>query len=94
MAGDLYPWSAPSKDARQCPTPTAAMLVIGDEILSWPHSGISNMHHLAGVLTKKGIDLAEVRVVADDRRRDCRGSSGAVGRLGSCLHFGRDRTDA
>ena len=75
------------------PNPTAAMLVIGDEILSG-RTRDSNMHHLAGVLTKKGIDLAEVRVVADDRARDCRGSSGAVGRLGSCLHFGRDRTDA
>ncbi len=48
------------------PNPTAAMLVIGDEILSG-RTRDSNMHHLAGVLTKKGIDLAEVRVVADDR---------------------------
>jgi molybdenum cofactor synthesis domain-containing protein len=46
--------------------PTAAMLVIGDEILSG-RTRDSNMHHLAGELTKAGIDLAEVRVVADDR---------------------------
>ena len=45
--------------------PTAAMLVIGDEILSG-RTRDSNMHHLAGVLTDKGIPLCEVRVVADD----------------------------
>ncbi len=45
--------------------PTAAMLVIGDEILSG-RTRDSNMHHLAGVLTEKGIPLTEVRVVADD----------------------------
>jgi molybdenum cofactor synthesis domain-containing protein len=46
-------------------TPTAAMLVIGDEILSG-RTRDSNMHHLAGVLSDKGIPLGEVRVVADD----------------------------
>ena len=46
--------------------PTAAMLVIGDEILSG-RTRDANMHHLAGRLTKSGIDLREVRVVADDR---------------------------
>ena len=45
--------------------PTAAMLVIGDEILSG-RTRDSNMHHLAGLLTEKGIPLTEVRVVADD----------------------------
>lgn len=45
--------------------PTAAMLVIGDEILSG-RTRDANMHHLAGVLTEKGIDLREVRVVSDD----------------------------
>lgn len=47
------------------PSPTAAMLVIGDEILSG-RTRDSNMHHLAGELTRHGIRLAEVRVVADD----------------------------
>lgn len=47
------------------PNPTAAMLVIGDEILSG-RTRDSNMHHLAGVLTERGIDLREVRVVSDD----------------------------
>ena len=46
--------------------PTAAMLVIGDEILSG-RTRDANMHHLAGRLTEKGIALREVRVVADDR---------------------------
>lgn len=47
------------------PNPTAAMLVIGDEILSG-RTRDANMHHLACELTKHGIDLREVRVVADD----------------------------
>lgn len=46
--------------------PTAAMLVIGDEILSG-RTRDANMHHLAGELTAVGITLAEVRIVADDR---------------------------
>ncbi len=46
--------------------PTAAMLVIGDEILSG-RTRDANMYYLAGVLTGRGIDLREVRVVADDR---------------------------
>ncbi len=45
--------------------PTAAMLVIGDEILSG-RTRESNMHHLARELTRAGIDLCEVRVVRDD----------------------------
>lgn len=48
------------------PNPTAAMLVIGDEILSG-RTRDSNMHHLAQAFTKHGIDLKEVRVVSDDR---------------------------
>ncbi len=45
--------------------PTAAMLVIGDEILSG-RTRDSNLHYLAGELTRVGIDLREARVVADD----------------------------
>lgn len=45
--------------------PTAAMLVIGDEILSG-RTRDANMHHLANALTRVGIDLKEVRVVSDD----------------------------
>lgn len=47
--------------------PTAAMLVIGDEILSG-RTRDANMHHLAGRLTELGIDLKEVRIVSDDRK--------------------------
>ena len=46
--------------------PTAAMLVIGDEILSG-RTRDANMYHLAGQLTQAGIDLKEVRIVSDDR---------------------------
>ena len=46
--------------------PTAAMLVIGDEILSG-RTRDANMHHLAGKLTEIGVTLAEVRVVGDER---------------------------
>lgn len=46
--------------------PTAAMIVIGDEILSG-RTRDSNMHFLAGKLTEAGINLVEARVVSDDR---------------------------
>ncbi|WP_417743077.1 competence/damage-inducible protein A [Salipiger sp.] len=46
--------------------PTAAMIVIGDEILSG-RTRDSNTNHLAKELTKVGIDLREARVVSDDR---------------------------
>jgi molybdopterin-biosynthesis enzyme MoeA-like protein len=45
--------------------PTAAMLVIGDEILSG-RTREANAYHLAGRLTQVGIDLREIRVVPDD----------------------------
>lgn len=48
--------------------PTAAMLVIGDEILSG-RTRDANMHYLAGELTKIGISLQEVRVVSDDHEQ-------------------------
>jgi len=46
--------------------PTAAMLVIGDEILSG-RTQDTNSNHLAGELTKAAIDLGEIRVVSDDQ---------------------------
>ncbi|MBC6442485.1 MAG: competence/damage-inducible protein A [Rhodobacteraceae bacterium] len=48
--------------------PAAAMIVIGDEILSG-RTRDANMHHLAGVLAAAGIDLREVRVVADVKQQ-------------------------
>lgn len=47
------------------PNPTAAMLVIGDEILSG-RTRDANMYFLAGELSRHGVDLKEVRVVSDD----------------------------
>lgn len=49
------------------PNPTAAMLVIGDEILSG-RTRDANMHHLAGEFAAKGIDLKEVRIVSDSHQ--------------------------
>ncbi|WP_406720290.1 molybdopterin-binding protein [Thioclava litoralis] len=46
--------------------PTAAILIIGDEILSG-RTREGNAYYLAGELTKAGIDLKEVRIVADDQ---------------------------
>lgn len=46
------------------PNPTAAILVIGDEILSG-RTQDTNSNYLAGELTRHGIDLREMRVVAD-----------------------------
>ncbi|MCU9848570.1 molybdopterin-binding protein [Defluviimonas sp. WL0024] len=48
------------------PNPTAAILIIGDEILSG-RTRDANMHHLAGELTRIGITLKEVRMVADEK---------------------------
>ena len=47
------------------PNPTAAMLVIGDEILSG-RTKDTNTNHLACALTEAGIDLKEARVVSDE----------------------------
>ncbi len=44
--------------------PTAAMLVIGDEILSG-RTRDANAHHLACELTRIGVELVEVRMVRD-----------------------------
>ena len=44
--------------------PTAAILIIGDEILSG-RTRDANIHFLAGELTRIGIDLQEVRVISD-----------------------------
>jgi molybdenum cofactor synthesis domain-containing protein len=46
------------------PNPTAAMLTIGDEILSG-RTADANLPHLARALAAAGIDLREARVVPD-----------------------------
>lgn len=48
------------------PPPTAAVLVIGDEVLSG-RTKDKNIGHIAGMLTLHGIDLKEARIVADDQ---------------------------
>jgi molybdenum cofactor synthesis domain-containing protein len=64
--GRAYTLDVPKdKPEPAMPNPTAAMLVIGDEILSG-RTRDANMYHLAGELVKVGIDLKEVRVVSDD----------------------------
>ncbi|MDO5658245.1 MAG: molybdopterin-binding protein [Paracoccus sp. (in: a-proteobacteria)] len=50
----------------QSDNPTAAIIVIGDEILSG-RTREGNAHHLAGVLNSLGIDLREIRVISDDQ---------------------------
>jgi molybdenum cofactor synthesis domain-containing protein len=66
MAARLQGLHRSGKERLRMSNPTAAMLVIGDEILSG-RTRDSNMHHLAGELTRVGIDLREVRVVPDDQ---------------------------
>lgn len=56
--------------------PTAAMIVIGDEILSG-RTQDTNSNHLAQQLTLMGLDLREIRVVSDDETQII----GAVNRL-------------
>lgn len=48
------------------PNPTAAILLIGDEILSG-RTQDTNGNYLAKRLTENGIDLCEIRVVSDDQ---------------------------
>lgn len=57
-------------------TVTAAMIVIGDEILSG-RTKDRNIGHLAEIMTAIGIELREVRIVADDQN-DIAGAVNAV----------------
>ncbi|MDV7271182.1 competence/damage-inducible protein A [Thioclava sp. A2] len=47
------------------PNPTAAILIIGDEILTG-RTREGNAYFLAGELVKVGIDLRQIRVISDD----------------------------
>lgn len=47
------------------PQPSAAILAIGDELLSG-RTRDANMHYLAGWLTERGVSLKEARFVGDD----------------------------
>ena len=59
------PGQTPGGRLMQSDNPTAAILLIGDEILSGRTRDL-NAHHLAGILNGIGIDLREIRVVPDD----------------------------
>lgn len=60
-----YETLAERKDATLSEIVTAAMMVIGDEILSG-RTKDRNIGHLADIMTAIGIDLKEVRIVADE----------------------------
>ena len=74
------------------PNPTAAMLTIGDEILSG-RTRDTNMPHLARALAAAGIDLREARVVPDVADGDRRRGQRAARALRPRLHLGRHRPD-
>ena len=59
---DAGPAPVPAAD----PAPTAAMIAIGDELLSG-RTRDSNVHHLAKALDARGVALREVRIVPDER---------------------------
>jgi molybdenum cofactor synthesis domain-containing protein len=65
MPPRLAVWNNENKEGKTMGNPTAAMLVIGDEILSG-RTRDANMYHLAGELTRIGVDLREVRIVSDE----------------------------
>ena len=71
---------------------TAAILVIGDEILSG-RTKDKNIGYIADYLTALGIDLREARVVPDDRGGDRRGAQRASQPLHLCVHHRRHRAD-
>src|SRR5690606_1589914 len=59
------PHAVSAQELRMSDNITAAMIGIGDEILSW-RTKDKNIGHLADVMTAIGIDLKEVRIVSDD----------------------------
>ena len=71
---------------------TAGILVIGDEILSG-RTKDKNIGFIAEYLTNIGIDLKEVRVVADEESRDHRRTGCAAPPLYLRLYHRRDRAD-
>ena len=78
--------------ARAADIVTAAVLVIGDEILPG-RTKDTNIGTIADHLTAIGIRLREVRVVARCRGRDHRSAERAASPLRLRLHHRRDRPD-
>ncbi|MCI4662346.1 MAG: competence/damage-inducible protein A [Neomegalonema sp.] len=66
----------------QSSQPTAAMIVIGDEILSG-RTQDANAHHLAGVMSEIGVRLVEIRVISDAHE----GIVEAVNALRACVDY-------
>ncbi len=73
-------------------TITAAVLVIGDEILSG-RTKDKNVGHIAERLTEIGVDLREVRVVPDVEEEIVAGAQRAAPSLYLRLHHRRHRPD-
>ena len=71
---------------------TAGILVIGDEILSG-RTKDKNIGFIAEYLTNIGIDLKEVRVVADDEADIIAALDALRHRYDLCLHHRRHRPD-
>ena len=71
---------------------TAALLVIGDEILSG-RTKDKNIGYIAEYLTALGIDLKEVRIVADDEDAIVGAVNALRPRLQLCVHHRRHRPD-
>ena len=55
-----------SEDKKNIKRPTAAILIIGDEILSG-RTLDTNSNYLAGVLTANGISLMQIKIIPDDK---------------------------
>ncbi len=71
---------------------TAALLVIGDEILSG-RTKDKNIGYIAEYLTALGIDLTEVRVVGDDETAIVTALNALARALHLCVHHRRHRPD-
>jgi molybdopterin-biosynthesis enzyme MoeA-like protein len=71
---------------------TAGILVIGDEILSG-RTKDKNIGFIAEYLTNIGIDLKEVRVVADEEDAIVYALDLTASALHLCLHHRRHRPD-
>jgi hypothetical protein len=94
LAAALRVRTCHDQQRRDIPVPvTAAILVIGDEILVG-RTKDKNIGYIAEYLTNIGIDLREVRVVPDETGGDRRGAERNARPLHLCLHHRRHRPDA
>ena len=72
-------------DEKHDPSPTTAVLLIGDELLSG-RTQDSNLGYIARFLAAYGIDVCETRIVGDREDEIARA-------LQLCHHDGRYRSD-